>query len=154
MMRYSFLFLLLLFVSCKDSVPKQKLNLLKHGLPISIDAPEDALINSDDLGVMHDVTVKSGDDYFIQIYGSEAISIDAKQIFQDKKREIEAGPFFAEIVKEEENGMIYKKQIDENTEDFDFIYVKIQGDNEFIFQTGLMGTFTKEQVQEMYDSVK
>jgi len=153
-MRIWSLLVLLIFCSCKDAVPAEKLNLLKHGLPISIKAPEGAKVVADDLGVMQDVTVQSGENYFVQIYGSDAISIDSKAIFQEKKKEIEGGPFFSEIVKEDETGMIYKKQIDEKTVDYDFIYVKVQGDKEYIFQTGLMGTFDESQVNTMYESVQ
>lgn len=154
MRNWSILLLLLLVFGCKESVPTEKLNLLKHGLPISINAPEDAKVVADDMGVMHDVTVQAGDGYFIQIYGSDAITIDAKAIYSDRKKDIENGPFFSEIVEEEATGMIYKKQIDEKTVDYDFLYVKVQGDKEYIFQTGLMGTFDESQVRTMYNSVK
>ncbi len=148
------LLIFLLLTSCKESKPVAKLDLMKYGLPISINAPENAIVEADDMGVMQDVTIQAGEDYYIQIYGSDAVSVDAKAIFQKKKADIEKGPFFTEISMEEENGMIYKKNIDENTIDYDFIYVKIQGDKEFIFQTGLIGMFNEEQVKEMYNSVK
>jgi len=148
------LLVFILLISCKDAKPVAKLDLLKYGLPISVTAPENAVVDADDMGVMHDVTIKAGEDYYIQIYGSDAVSVDAKAIFQKKKADIKKGPFFTEISMEEENGMIYKKNIDENTIDYDFIYVKIQGDKEFIFQTGLIGMFNEEQVTEMYNSVK
>ena len=141
-------------VSCKDSKPVEKLDLLKYGLPISVTAPEGSEVVADDLGYMKDVTLKAGDDYYIQIYGSPAVSVDAKAIFLEKKAEIEKGPFFKEIVLEEENGMIYKKDLGGETIDYDFVFVKIQGDNEFVFQTGLIGIFNEEQVKEMYNSVK
>lgn len=153
-MRIWSIVVLLLVFGCKESVPTNKLNLLKHGLPISINAPEEAVVVADDMGVMHDVTVQAGDGYFIQIYGSDAITIDAKAIYAERKKDIENGPFFSEIIQEEESGMIYKKQIDENTIDYDFVYVKVQGDKEYIFQTGLMGTFDENQVRTMYESVK
>ncbi len=148
---FSFLFLM---ISCKDKAPKERLDLMKYGLAISVNAPENAEVLADDMGVMQDVTIKSGEDYYIQIYGSDAQTINAKEIFLQKKSEVEGGPFFDSIVLEEEHGMIYKKKIDENTEDYDFVFVKIQGDKEFIFQTGLIGTFTEEQVKTMYESVK
>ena len=141
-------------VSCKNEPKRPSMNLMKYGLPISINAPVDAVVLADDMGIMQDVTVKEGDDYYIQIYGSEAMTIDAKSVFEKRKREIQAGNSFAEIVLEEETGMVYKKQIDENTEDYDFIYVKIQGDKEYVFQTGLIGIFNEEQVTAMYQSVK
>jgi len=141
-------------VSCKNEPKRPAMDLMKYGLPISINAPADAAVVADDMGIMQDVTIKEGDDYYIQIYGSEAMTIDAKSVFEKRKKEIQAGNSFAEIVFEEETGMIYKKQIDENTVDYDFIYVKIQGDKEYVFQTGLIGIFNEEQVNAMYQSVK
>jgi len=141
-------------MSCKESKPVAKLDLMKYGLPISVSAPENAVVEADDMGVMQDVTIKSAEDYFIQIYGSDAISVNAKEVYGSKKQEIERGPFFSEIVLEEETGMIYKKDLGDEVIDYDFVYVKIQGDKEYVFQTGLMGIFTEEQVKEMYNSVK
>ena len=143
-----------LLFSCKSEPKVPALDLMKYGLPISINAPEASVVEADDMGIMKDVTVKSGDDYFIQIYSSVATSMDATKILADKKIEVEAGPFFTKIISEETNGFIYEKQITETTIDHDFIYVKIQGDTEYVFQTGLFGTFSLEQVQKMYDSVK
>jgi hypothetical protein len=130
------------------------MDLLKYGLPISVNAPEGSVVVADDLVVMQDVTVKHGEDYFIQIFGSDAITLDANKIFQQKKAEVTAGSSFSEIIQEDETGMIYKKQIDEKTIDYDFVYVKVQGDKEYIFSTGLMGIFDEEQVRTMYNSVK
>jgi len=148
------LLILMLLVSCKESKPVAKLDLMKYGLPISLSAPEDAVIEADDMGVMQDVTIKSGEDYFVQIYGSDAVSVDAKAIFQDKKAEIEKGPFFNAIVLEEEAGMIYKKDLGNEVIDYDFVFVRVQGDKEYIYQTGLIGIFNEAQVKEMYNSVK
>lgn len=154
-MRFLLVFLFFAgLISCKSDPQRPAMNLMKYGLPISINAPVDAVIVADDMGIMQDVTIKEGDDYFIQIYGSEATTINAKSVFESRKSEIQAGSSFSEITLEEETGMIYKKQIDENTVDYDFIYVKIQGDKEYVFQTGLIGIFNEEQVNAMYQSVK
>ncbi len=154
-MKYLLVILSIVFCfSCKtDKVSDyNNLDLLEHGMPISIKAPLDAKVTSDDLGVMKDVTVRSGDDYFVQILSSTAISLDAKAIKQTKLEEVKAGEFFSRIVEDYETGFIFEKKVGEKL-NYDFRFIKIQGDNEFIFQTGLFGTFTEKDVRAMYKSV-
>lgn len=49
---------------------------------------------------------------------------------------------------------IYRKKISEDRINHDFRYIKIQGDQEYMFQVGLMGQFSLEDVKAMYASVK
>lgn len=154
-MKYLIVVLSIVFCfSCKtDKVSNYNdLDLLKYGMPISVKAPLDSEVTMDDLGVMKDVTVKSGDDYFLQVFSSTAISLDAKSIKQTKLEEVKIADYFSRIVEDNEHGFIYEKKIGENL-DYDFRFVKIQGDYEFIFQTGLYGTFSEEDVRAMYQSV-
>lgn len=149
-----FSFSLLLVVGCKDN-PADKyptLDLLKYGLPIDIKAPANAEVNSNDLGVIKDVTVKNDEGYSIQIYSSTANELDATKIKSELISEVKGGPFFSKIVEEYEDGFIFEKKIDERI-NYGFRYVKIQGDFEYIFQTGLMGHFSEDDVRNMYNSV-
>lgn len=139
---------------CKSETPKTELDLLEYGLPISIQAPNDPNITIDDLGFWKDVSVKKGDDYFVQIIASDAATIDVNKVKQDQLKSVMDAPFFSKIVEEDTNGFIYEKKIDENNINYDFRFVKIQGDKEYIFQTGLIGTFTEDQVKSMYNSVQ
>lgn len=150
------LILVLGIISCKSDQSSKypKLDLLSHGVPIEINAPEGAEVKMTDLGVMKDVTVKGGEDYFIQILSSEATTMDRAAALENIKKEVkETYPYFSKVTYEDEAGFIFEKKIDERT-NYDFRLVKIQGDDEYIFQTGLMGTFTEDQVKNMYDSVK
>lgn len=142
-------------VGCKENAAAKypKLDLLKYGLPISIAAPAEAEVEKSDYGVMSDVTVKSGDDYYVQIFSSDATTMDAAKIKGDLLTETKAGLYFSKIVEEHENGFIFEKQIGERV-NYDFRVVKLQGDKEYIFQTGLVGTFTEEQVRTMYEAVQ
>lgn len=150
----SFLMLSLLLVACSGSNQASELDLLKHGMPIKINASQDAVVVSDDLGFMKDITVKDGSDYFIQILSSSAINLDAEKIKADKLAEVKNGPFFSKIIQEDANGFIFEKQIDANNTNYDFRHIRIQGDKEYIFQTGLIGTFSLEAVKKMYLSVQ
>jgi hypothetical protein len=63
-------------------------------------------------------------------------------------------PFFKEIITEDDRGFIYSKQLDSLTLDYDFRFVKIMDSTELIFQTGLIGTFSLEDVKWMYKSIQ
>jgi len=129
-------------------------NLLAHGLPITIMAPDSAKIESANLSFSKDVTIQKGDGYYVQIFSTDASTTDLVKIKNEKIAEVKGNPYFSEMVKEEEDGFIYKTAIDPEKENYGFRHIRIQGDKEYIFQTGLIGTFTLEQVETMYQSVK
>lgn len=124
-------------------------------LPISVLAPDSARINSSKLGDLYkDVTIKSGNDYFIQIYASEATTNDIAKIKSDQLRQVKEFPFFSKIVEEDENGFLYENIIDTTNINYSFRYVSVAGDMEYIFQPGLTGIFTEEQARRMYQAVQ
>ena len=146
--------LILLSMSCGNKKLKtEPLDLMKYGLPIQILAPAEAVVNAKDQGFYTDVTVKQGEDYFIQIISTSATTTDIAELKGDQLREVKKNPFFSQVLFEEENGFIFEKQID-SLKNYDFRYVKVQGNNEYIFQTGLSGRFSEESVRTMYESVK
>jgi len=153
-MRLAILLLSLIAVfSCKnDGNDFVDLDLMSKGLPIKIKAPVDAVVTASDMGVMQDITVQKGDNFNLQILASNAVSINQKALLLEQKAAVEKGPFFSKIVSENESGFIFEKKIDE-TINYDFRVVKIQGDKEYIFQTALIGKFTQEDVQSMFDCV-
>lgn len=150
---FSFFILSLVFFSCGNSANKVKLDLMSYGLPIAIGAPAESVVVVDDLGVWKDVTVKHDDDYFVQILSSKASTLDASKLKSESLSEVKGSRFFAKIIQEDEAGFIFEKKIDERT-NYDFRYFKIQGDYEYSFQTGLIGTFSEDQVRAMYTSVQ
>jgi|GEM_PF-622332 len=146
---------LISLMSCGPKAPKLvPLDLLSEGLPLKINAPADVEIVATDLGIMKDVTVKNGESYNIQIIETEANSLDAAVRIDAIKEEIKASEFFAEIIKEEADGFIYKKVIDENYVNFDFRHVKIRGDKQYVIQAGLSTQYTEDEIEIMYNSVK
>lgn len=149
------MFLCIGLMSCGPKKPDLKtLDLLQYGVPITVLAPDSAQVVVDDLGFWKDITIMQGDDYNIQIIASDATSLDIKKIVSEKLQEVKDEAYFSKIIVENEDGFIYEKQIDENTIDYDFRYIKVQGNTEYIFQTGLMGMYTEQEVRNMYDSVK
>lgn len=142
-------------MSCKSNGPDlEPLDLLSQGLPLKINAPADVQITANDLGIMKDVTVKNGNGYSIQIFESSAVKLDVKEVLKDLKTEIESSQFFSKIVKEDEAGFIFEKQVDENYINYDFRHAKIRGDKQYVIQTGLSEQYTLDQVEVMYQSVQ
>lgn len=144
-----------IFISCKSADDNLKpLDLLSYGLPLKINAPENSVVEFDDMAIIKDVTVKGSDNYSIQIFASETNTLDLSVLKAEMKNSIEGGPFFSKIIVEEDDGFIYEKKIDENYTNYDFRQVKIRGDQKYIIQAGLSGKYTLEQVKKMYRSVQ
>ena len=137
-----------------DEKPLVVLDLLEHGLPIRIMAPDSAKVRSKDLLMMKDVTVKDAEsNYAIQIWSSDRTTGQLKRLVNEQIEIIKNHPFFNEIVEEREDGFIYKTQIDSSATNYGFKYIHLQGDKEYIFQTGILGTFELDEVKAMYDAV-
>lgn len=145
----------LLFSNCKTdkSAKYPSKDLLKHGFAISVKAPEDAEIKADDYGIMQELTITKGDDYNIQILKSESTTTNIKDALKDQMNLVKGGRYFSKVIEEYDNGFIFEKKIDDNI-NYDFRYVKLIGEQEYIYQTGMIGTYTEESVREMYNSVQ
>lgn len=153
---YSTLFLLSLNACQTDPTSSLKpLNLLPHGVPIIIMAPDSAKVRTMDLLVQKDITVKGEDGYNLQIFASDASTTDVERIVSGLKTEVKNNPFFTRMVSEEDmDGFIYETKIDSTNTSYGFQLVRIKGDREFIFQNALVGTFTEEEIRTMYAAVK
>jgi len=155
-MRYTFLiFLVLMLSQCKTdkSANYPSKDLLRHGFAISVKAPEDAKIKFDDLGIMQELTISADNEYNVQILKSVTNTTSIKQALADQLRLVKGDLYFSKIIEEYENGFIFEKKIGDNI-NYDFRYVKIVGEDEYIYQTGMIGTYTEEDVRSMYNSVQ
>ncbi len=153
--QFSIALTLLLLVACKQE-PKTNyvsLDLLSHGIPISIMAPPEPDVKVTDLTVMKDLTIKKDQNYNIQLYASSTNITDATQLKSERLTEVKKNPFFSKIITDESHGFIYEKMVD-SIPSYSFNYVYLQGDQEYIFQTGLTSIFQLEDVQNMYNAVK
>ncbi|MEO1626664.1 MAG: hypothetical protein AAFV25_16025 [Bacteroidota bacterium] len=148
----------ILWASCAGDGPsKAKLSsrsLLEYGVPITIMAPDSTEVETMDFKVTKDISLKGPDGYFVQIFASEASTQRSDQIKQEQLAEVRSNPYFTRLVKEEPDGFIFETMVDSTRQNFDFRYVQIKGDWEYIFRRGLSGRFTLEQVEMMYDAVK
>lgn len=129
------------------------LDLLEYGIPLTVMAPDSTEVNKMNLGgILQDVTLKNGEDYYIQIYASDATTNDIAKLKAEQLSEVKTNKFFTRVVSEEEDGFIYETKID--TTNFGFRYIYLQADREYIFQTGLTGTYSLEEVERMMEAVK
>ncbi len=147
----------LFLAACQQSATDrwEPLDLMSYGIPVSVQAPDSARVQVSNLGggLIKDVTIKAGADYYIQLYASGAETTDIAKLKADQLSEVKANRYFTRIVEEEEDGFIYETQID-SVVSFGFRHIRVQGDTECIFQTGLVGQFSLEDVENMYAAVK
>lgn len=146
--------LLVLWSGCHDEKGMKPIDLADHGLPITILAPDSAVIQEKDYNFMRDITVRKGDNYFLQIFEFAAPRQDAAGEKLRQLAAVQQDPFFKEVIREEDKGFIFSKLADSTRVDYDFRYVRILGEKELIFQAGLVGTFSLEDVTRMYNAVK
>lgn len=143
--------------SCKNQPSGSELpelELLKHGVPLKIHAPEGAEVVVDDMGIVQDITVKQGNDFYLQIIAGTSYMNNISEVVEKQKADAIASKTFSKIVEEDEKGFIFEKKYAEDRISYDFRYVRVQGDKEFIFQTGLLGQFSLEEVRRMYEAVQ
>jgi hypothetical protein len=76
------------------------------------------------------------------------------KVKSDQLNTVKDTRYFSKIVREEEEGFIYESAFDSTTTGYGFRYIQIKGDKEYVFQTGLVGTFSLEEVENMYKAVK
>lgn len=132
----------------------EDLDLLSHGIPIKIKAPAGAEVKVDDMGIVKDITVRADDSFSLQIIEGTSYLANLSEVVSKQKADAIASRTFSEIVEEDDHGFIFQKKYSEDRSSYDFRYVRLQGDKEYIFQTGLLGQYTLEQVQEMYKAVQ
>lgn len=149
------IYILLAFgiIAACSSTPKMEFSerdLLEYGLTITVQAPDSVEIKKVDWGVQKDVTLVGPDWYNLQIFNAQATTYKIEEILQEMKETVEAGTYFSEMTVEDPDGFIFKTQID-SLVNYDFRHIKIQGDNEYIFQGGLLGSFDRAEIEKLYE---
>lgn len=143
--------------ACQNNATTQlkELNLLQYNIPITIMAPDSAKVVAGSLSFSQDITIKSPEDNFdLQIFAYDATTTDLASVKASHLAEIKSNAYFSEIIEEEDGGFIYAMNFDSSSTNYGFKYLKIQGDKEYIFQTGLVGNFGLDDVKIMYKAVK
>lgn len=145
---------LFIFACQTDNTPKlNPMNLLQHGIPMTIMAPDSADVKTSDLGLFKNVTIQKGKDFYIEVFYSTATTTDIGKIKADQLEEVRSEQYFSQILTEEDDGFTYETEID-SLKNYGFRYMKVQGDNEYIFRPGFSGFFTLEEAERMYNAVK
>lgn len=158
MKKIIFFFAIAVFFSACEKDPTsnwKELDLLAQGVPLTIMAPDSADVKANNLmNVIKDITVIKEPNYNVQIFASGIEAKNEAKLKEEQLAEVKANRYFSKVVTEDENGFIYETAIDSTLINYGFRYVLQQGQNEFVFQQGLMGTFTLEDVKNMYKAVK
>ena len=140
----------------RDIFPKQ-LNLLQHGIPIAIQAPNDAEVSNRSDNFMQDIVIK-GTDFYVQIYSQNATSPSCQTLAGEARADIKlSNRTFQRIVLEESCGFIYEVQAPgDTTKCYNFAYFRVQGNKSFSFSTttGSRKPFTLDQVTNIYNAIK
>ena len=128
---------------------------MAYGVPLTIMAPDSAVIKKEDWGSMQIITVKKGKDYDLQIQSSEATSTDIATVKAQKITDVKNERYFSKIIKGRSPADLSSKL---NRIRLPIIMVfdisPIQGDKEYIIQNGLAGNYTLEQAEFMYEAIK
>lgn len=148
----------LLFAACQseNGGGLKETDLLAYGIPVAIMAPDSADIKAGDLGggLIKDVTVRGAGNYNVQVFATQAETSDLPRLKAEQLADVKSNRYFSRIVREEEDGFVYQTAIDSNNISYGFRYIVLQGDLEIVFQTGLLGTFSEEEVEKMYAAVQ
>ncbi len=145
--------LMMCFACTPDGHEKgwQPLDLLPHGVAVSVMAPPDAQVQQGKIEsvLLKDLTILGGDNYNVQLFYSPAITNDIAKLKNDQLQIVRDNRYFAKVVKEEVAGFIYQTMID-TIPSYGFNFVKLQGDLELNFQSGMNQLFTQEEAEVMY----
>jgi hypothetical protein len=140
-------------ISCKQANVKTGTDLMKYGIPYTIQAPADVSVQKVGSGSLSDVNVKNGSDYDVQIFMGAAHTLDMTKLKQLKKEQVIAHPEFSKIVEEYDSGFLFEKKNALSERSFDFSIVKIMGDKEITFEAGNSKPFNEAEVKAMVNSI-
>jgi hypothetical protein len=136
----------------KTSSP-DTLDLMKYGVPYTINAPDDVKVAKVGAGKLEDISIKNSNGYDVQVFMGDAFSSDLEKLKSIKKEEITSNPSFKKIIEEFDNGFIYEKTSDVGERSYDFSIIVVQGDKEITFQAGNSKEFTEAEVKTMVNSI-
>lgn len=146
--------LIVLAVGCAREDQLEPLDLMPYGVPLTILAPDSAVVKKRDMIVQEDITIKGPDGFDVQLYVSNASTTNPRALKDSLLAEVKRQEYFSKVIRDEEQGFIFENQIDSTATFYDFRYVEIRGGKEYQFQGGLLGNFTLEQTERMYEAVK
>lgn len=141
-----------------DSTPGswKEHNLLKYDLPVRIMGPDSVRVTSDNLLFQKDVTIEGvlEDGFGVQIFSSSATSQDATKLKADELAATKEHRYFKELIQDDEQGFIYSTEIDSANVYHQFKYLKVQGSQEYLFQSLSGRKYDLNDVKKMYKAVQ
>jgi len=154
-----FLILALVFCiwNCGSDAPElQDYDLLEYGVPMNIRVPVDSPKVTTGEGFLgeKEVKIQAGDNYDILISYAPASTSDLAELKAEQVANVKSISTFSKMIKEDDAGFIYESAIDSTALFYGFRYIRLQGDQRYLFQSGLIGTFSLEDTELMYESVK
>ena len=156
-MKYKAFLLCIVFVSCVSETTSrwEPIDLLPHGYAITVAGPDSVEVKTEDLLVQQGLTLRNDTEkYFVQMWIKDASTTDMERLKAQQILDAENHAHFSKIIHEDPDGIIFEKKLDSTHTNYDFRYVKVQGDKEYVFQTGLIGSFSEEEVRKMYKAVR
>lgn len=150
-------------IAC-DSTPKKPkpqftktIKLIEYGIPVTLNAPEDAKVTNHSDNLMQDVLIE-GDHYYVQIYGTSATTPDCKNLAQEALTDYKTtSSTFKEVVQQDDCGFIYSVQTERDTNTYyNFDYYSVKGNKTYRFTTtsGPLVDLDQQQVTFIYEAVK
>ena len=151
---FSHLLCLSVLVSClHDPYDLDTLQLEPFGIPVSILAPDSAIVRVKPYDNVRDITIRKGW-YDLQVFEFSPSMNDPEMEKRNQLLTVRDSPGFRQVLLDDEQGFIFSSQPDSATTRYDFRYIKLVGDKELIFQTGVTGTYSLDDVKRMYEAVQ
>jgi len=131
-------------------------NLLQYDLPVRIMGPDSVKVTASNLLFQKDVTIEGvlEDGYGVQVFSSSTSSQDATKIKAEELAATKEHRFFKELIQDDAQGFIYSTEIDSANTYHQFKYVKVQGANEYLFQSLSGRKYDLDDVKKMYEAVQ
>jgi len=151
---FTLITLLVLLAGCRQEVKmKGGFDLMKFGIPVTLQAPEGVTATQQGKGSTVDVRVTDSKGYDIQVFMFDATTSDLKSLVSQKKEIAASHPDFVKIVEEYEDGFLYEKKSGAQ-KSHDFFLIRVSGDKEINFQCGNGGNYSESQVKTMINSIR
>ena len=154
---YALAALLCCLVACGTEDPVDawpELNLLQYEVPVTVHAPAGTTVKNKNLGILQDVTLNGPEGYDVQLYVSESLGTPAVTVLADQREEVEAMRYFATVIEEQPDAFLFRMVVDTSNISYDFRHVRVIGDKELVFQTGLSSHATEDEARRMMEAVR
>lgn len=143
---------MLTMTACKQGAVKMvALDLLEYGIPVTIQVPENAEVTQP-YGEGEVWIQDAASNFDIQVTKMITLGNDAAKVKSEQLEATKAVEGFSKLITEEKSGFIFEENID--VLNYDFKYIVIQGDKQYVFQKGFTTIATLEEVEMMYNAVK